>query len=458
MIINIIMLICMYPVLPIMYFMLKNESKAKKNIVLGVTLPYEARDTDEVTRINKKFQKSLGIVCGIFGIIPFTFFLVPYDSIVVTLYLLWLAVIIIVPYIIYIKYHKKLKTLKKENRWGINSEASTTIDTKVASIPVKKLSKWLFIIPTIISFLPLIDTFLYKMGEDDSGILFIIFGTNALLTASFIFFDRIIYRQKSEIVGEDSDINITLTRVRRYNWSKSFIYMSWLTGLFSLFFWIFFAKPYYLLIMSGIYSVVLLCLVIRVEFNTRKVQEIITKDSGREWYVDDDEYWIYGMFYYNPNDNHTMINSRIGVNTTVNLAKPIGKILTIFGILTILLMPLIGAFTIVEEFTPLKVEYVADHLTVNHTKEVLSLDASEISEVELLDKLPQTSKTNGTAFTTLKKGIFQVNGIGSCKLYLNPKVGPFIKIKANEKYYIIGTNSSNETLEIYEDLKSMLKN
>lgn len=452
MVINIIMLICMYPVLPIMYFMLKNESKAKKNIVLGVTLPYEARDTDEVTDIGKEFKKSLGIVCGIFGIIPFTFFLVPYDSIVVTLYMLWLSVIIIVPYVVYIKYYKKLKVLKKENNWGMDSEVSTAIDTKVAIIPVKKLSKWLFVIPTIMSFLPVIDTFIHKMGEEGSVILLFIFGTNALLTASFIFFDRIIYRQKSEIVGDDSDINIALTRVRRNNWSKSFIYMSWLTGIFSLFFWIFYSKPLSLLIMSGIYSVVLLYLVIRVEFNTRKVQEMITKDSGRDWYVDDDEYWIYGMFYYNPNDNHTMINSRIGVSTTVNMAKPIGKVITIFGILVILLMPFIGAYVIVEEFTPLKVEYVANYLTVNHTKEVLSLDTSAINEVELLTKLPHTTKTNGTAFDTLLKGTFRVDGIGSCKLYLNPGVGPFIKIKSNEKYFIIGTNSSDETIELYEEL------
>ena len=33
----------MLPVLPIVYFMQKNECKPKKNIIVGVTLPYEAQ-------------------------------------------------------------------------------------------------------------------------------------------------------------------------------------------------------------------------------------------------------------------------------------------------------------------------------------------------------------------------------------------------------------------------------
>lgn len=452
MVINIIMLICMYPVLPIMYYMLQNESKAKKNLILGVTLPYDARDTDSVTFICKQFKRSLKFACVILGVIPVSFFLVPYDSVVVTLYMVWLTSVIIIPYLIYIKYHKKLRNFKKENHFGMDREDSIAIDINVATVPIKKLSIWLLVIPTIISFLPVVDTLIHKMGEDGSGILLLIFGMNGALTTSFIFLDRIIYRQRAEIVGEDSDINMALTRIRRYNWSKSYIYMSWLTGTFSLLFWIFFSKTWSLLIMTGIYCVVLLYLVIRVEFNTRKAQEDLTRQSGREWYVDDDEYWIYGTFYYNPHDNHTMINSRIGVGTTVNIAKPFGKIITIFGIVTILLMPFIGGFTMIEEFTPLQVEASENSLIVTHTKEIVSLDKTEIDEIELIETLPHANKTNGTAFETLLKGTFRVDGIGSCKLYLNPKVGPFIKIKTNDKYLIIGTNSSDETRRIYEEL------
>lgn len=452
MVINIIMLICMYPVLPIMYYMMQNESKAKKNLILGVTLPYDSRDTDSVTFICKEFKRSLKFACVILGIIPFFFFLVPYGSVVVTLYMVWLTSIIIIPYLIYIKYHKKLRNFKKENHFGMDREDSVAIDINVATVPIKKLSIWLLVIPTIISFLPVVDTLIYKMGEDGSGILLLIFGMNGALTTSFIFLDRIIYRQRAEIVGEDSDINMALTRIRRYNWSKSYIYMSWLTGTFSLLFWIFFSKTWSLLIMTGIYCVVLLYLVIRVEFKTRKAQEELTRQSGREWYVDDDEYWLYGIFYYNPHDNHTMINSRIGVGTTVNIAKPFGKFITIFGIATILLMPFIGGYIMIEEFTPLQVKASENSLIVTHTKEMLSLDKTEIDEIELLETLPHTNKTNGTAFDTLLKGNFRVEGIGSCKLYLNPKVGPFIKIKTNDKYLIVGTNSSEETIRIYEEL------
>ena len=38
----------MLPVLPIVYFMQKNECKPEKNIIVGVTLPYEAQEDAEV--------------------------------------------------------------------------------------------------------------------------------------------------------------------------------------------------------------------------------------------------------------------------------------------------------------------------------------------------------------------------------------------------------------------------
>ena len=53
----------MLPVLPIVYFMQKNECKPKKNIIVGVTLPYEAQGDAEVLALLERYGKELKRMC-----------------------------------------------------------------------------------------------------------------------------------------------------------------------------------------------------------------------------------------------------------------------------------------------------------------------------------------------------------------------------------------------------------
>ena len=53
-----VLYLCLVPV----YFMLRNETKPKKNIILGVTLPYEARQDAAVLAICEQFLRQLNLV------------------------------------------------------------------------------------------------------------------------------------------------------------------------------------------------------------------------------------------------------------------------------------------------------------------------------------------------------------------------------------------------------------
>ena len=55
--VKLILFVCFYCIVPIQFFVLRNESKRKKNIVLGVTLPYEAREMPEVEEICARFRR-----------------------------------------------------------------------------------------------------------------------------------------------------------------------------------------------------------------------------------------------------------------------------------------------------------------------------------------------------------------------------------------------------------------
>ena len=62
--IRLILWLSVFWIVPVMTYMLINETKFHKNIVLGVTLPQEARDNEEIKGVLAKFRRDSIIVCA----------------------------------------------------------------------------------------------------------------------------------------------------------------------------------------------------------------------------------------------------------------------------------------------------------------------------------------------------------------------------------------------------------
>lgn len=60
---KVILWLCVIWVPLVLYFFLANETKFKKNIVIGTTLPFEARTDPDVQARLGKFKRQLGAVC-----------------------------------------------------------------------------------------------------------------------------------------------------------------------------------------------------------------------------------------------------------------------------------------------------------------------------------------------------------------------------------------------------------
>ncbi len=448
---NIFMLVCFFPILPIVYFILKNETKPKKNIIVGVTLPYEARINEEVFAALYIFKKQLNILAVILGILLIAPFFIKHSSVILTYYMIWLTIVIILPYIQYIKCHKKLKALKAEKGWYSPVAGKTFIDISVAVQPIKTIKAFWFIPPVIISLLPVIVS-IYE-NKPDTITFVIIYAVNAAVVLLSCFFYRIILRQKSEIVDDNTNLNLSLTQIRRRNWGRFWLWLAWLTGLFSLFFWIFLFNVIGLLTTALTYTIAVLFIALKTEFSTRSAQQALTSESGKTFYADDDDYWINGIFYYNPNDVHLMVNNRVGFGTSINLAKTWGKVLIGFSALCIIAMPFVGIWTIAEEFTPIKIQVDNGSITGYHTNKSLEIKLADIQSVELIEALPSTYKVSGSGFKALLKGGFNVSSYGSCRLLLNPESSPFIVINANDSTYIFNAGDKEETLLVYSQIK-----
>lgn len=454
---DVIMLVSLYPVLFIIYYMILDELKPKKNIILGVTLSYDARHNEELKKSCNQCKKELGISTLILFPIPLIALLFDLSSVKFMIYMTWMVFAMLIPYIVYGRYHLKIKRLKQKYGWKSEYvlEEGITVDMKVAAMTFPKLNYLWFLPSVILAVIPLL-SILFQLDQRDDGIaLLILYGTNLVMTLSFAIMHRVIYHQRAEIVDSNSNLTSALTRVRRYHWSKCMMIASFLTGLFSISVFLLEKYPMGLLINTMVYTVALCYFLIRVEFVVRNIQQKLTEESGQNYYLDEDEYWILGMFYYNIHDKHMMVNSRVGMGTTLNMAKFWAKVIMGLSGLCIFALPFLGIYMLKEELTPITVEIVADELVVNHVNEVLRLELDKIRSVSLLEQLPSSRKIIGSNFEHMWKGEFSIGDMGKYEIYLNPKEGPFLVIETGDENYMVGSNT-NETEQLYHDILIMI--
>ena len=169
--------------------------------------------------------------------------------------------------------------------------------------------------------------------------------------------------------------------------------------------------------------------------------------------TNEDEAWIFGLFYYNPKDKSNIVETRAGIGTSVNMATGLGKGLTIFSIIAMLSIPFISIFMIMEEFTPIHLVIKDDTLYCEHIFENYAIDTDTISNVSLVDELPSMVKSNGTAMDNLLKGKFHKRNQGNYELFLNPQHKYFIYFSADGESYYINGFDDKETLNIYNAIK-----
>ena len=316
---------------PLMGYLLINNAKFKKNIAVGVTFMEEGkRDADVISRLNK-YKKQVKILTLLFllAIIPGIF--ISKFWIMLTYWLVWTDLVVFLYAIPFYLCNRDLKKIKREKGWVYNVAHSISVDT--ATIPqFKELSPLLFIIPCILSLLPLIWDRTFYMLYIVSGLTIIIFW--------FIY--RYFYRNRSETVNEEKDLTRVLTQIRHYNWSKIWLIASWLTAILSYSGLLFINNQVLALVLVLGLSAVICIEAVGIEIKIRKMQEKLTKGSGIGAIVDEDDKWIGGMIYYNPNDNKLIVNERVGMNTTMNLAHTSGKVIMGFILILTLAMPFTG--------------------------------------------------------------------------------------------------------------------
>ena len=451
---NIVFAVTFIPVGIILYFMIRNLAKPKKNIILGVTLPYSVHDDAETTKICASFQKMLNAV-----MLPLIFlsaapFFMRSMGAAMTWYMTWMVLVIVAPYAVFGVHRGKLMSLKLDKGWRGEAAGLGLVDLRASADPPGKVNAIWFLLPLILSLLPLIDL----ARAPSEWLSIIMYATFSLMVALFWFIYYRIFHVRSEVFNEDLTLTRALTRVRRYNWSKFWLISAWLTGVFNVLIWFFSDDMLAFLFVTLGYSLILLGAAIKIEFSTRSAQQKLTAGDARNLYADEDDFWIWGILYHNPNDNHFLVNYRIGIGMTCNMAKLSGKILMGFAALTIIITPFTGIWMWMEEATPVRLVMTQTELTARHTRDQYVIPLDSIESVELIDKLPVIiSRVAGTSMENMSKGLFSTVGYGRVRLNVQTKDPPFLQITAGGETYFLNDNDSEVTLEVFLQLQSSIQ-
>ena len=428
----------------LIWWTLRNSARFKKNIVVGVTFPREAREDMQVKALLTSYRR-LQLACAIVLVAAAlggaaTGTVRAWVGSSMFCWSVWMLVICIVPEVIYALTNRRLAALKDERGWrprGAAAQRVTVADIGAAAQSYPRVSSIWFVLICAASLVPV-------LLDRDNVVIYLLFVACVLMMWAIF---RWCYRNRSEVVDDNTALTQTLTRIRRRAWARvflvaaaSFAFMSWAQLLFQ-------GSTNLYFIGMMLPCTVLGIVAFATEMRVRSLQERLTKASGEGFYVDEDDHWIFGIFYYNPDDAELIVNERVGINTSINLARPAGKAIVVALACSLLCLPVTGAFMAEEFGTPVTLELSEQTIRAHHLLTTYEIDMADVVSVELVDQLPKMTRTFGGASETY----------GSLKVCLDPEVGPWLLVRTRSgTTYLLGASDTAQTETVYEKVPSAL--
>ena len=153
--VNLVLWLTVFWLPPLLCWMLVNETKFKKNILLGITLPQQAHEDPEIKAVCDKFKRNEWIVCAVLmiAIVP-CFFLIKDTNVSMTVWGIWIDLCILLPYAPYILAYNSIKEIKYAKGWFTENK-KVYVNTSAVNYG-KWLSAWLFIPAIPICLIPII--------------------------------------------------------------------------------------------------------------------------------------------------------------------------------------------------------------------------------------------------------------------------------------------------------------
>ncbi len=464
MIVNIIMFFTMYPVLLVLYFCFRGQYQYANGCLFAVNMKPEWIKEPKVQEIVEKFQTEMKRYVIILMLVPFTSFFTKYMSIQLTIWMMWILLVIGLLCLPLIHANGALKKWKREQKLYDSAVMEHYVELKAVG-KVRRVKFLTFFLPNlvglVISLMPLLVKIIFpdfaknlELGSV-SWLCVIMWLCGLLLWVCAVWMDK----QPVAVISSDSDINLNFTRAKKNIWKKFWLAANWMNTLF-LFtipasaLWIadmgmsvMIASVVYTLLICGL-AVLLMRQMKNVEHAYEGKQDLTASEA-------DDRRWIGGIFYYNPEDRHSMVTKKVGIGTTMNLATPLGKGMTIFSVIVLIVtIPAMCIWLIMLDFTPIRLQVENQTLYAKHLNVDYEIDVTDIENLDKITELPSWSKSYGTAMDTLEKGTFFIRNVGKCEVFLNPENTEFLHFTADGTDYYMSGYDDAQTEEIYQIIQN----
>lgn len=448
-----IMLFVVYlAILGILYGIARNSARRQKGLLFGVTVPETALELPQVQVIIRRFKWETDLLALAMVVVYIPLFFLRTMWLLASIWIVLFYAAITVPYLPYLKAHKQMKQLKKEQGWAVTPPLRLRVvdtNTSETSLP-EPIGLWTLIPPLAISLAPV---FLPGQTAALRGVVL----SDALVIVVCWAAGRWTFRRKGEMVTADTALNQTLQRVRRAYWDRFWRFMLW--GCAGLNFLMGTVRSAGIAVLGSLAFLLLLVGgTLWMELRLRRTQERLTQ--GATALADEDDVWLLGSLYYNPADTRVMVAKRLGLGTTVNLATPVGKwtmaVLVVIIVGSLFVGPAMGVADSIPTELELRGSAPAVLVASHGKREKYTLSADRITDVQLRDSLPACSRTVGTGLDHYLEGDFYVTGEGQAYFCLDPTESVFLRVEAGGIVYWFTGDSAEETCAIAAQLEKNL--
>lgn len=439
------------------------QAMSSNGVFFGVRIPLGYEKREDLKNEKKRYSKLWFIIWLISSIILMGLeFILPEEYLAINLMLLTFGQLILMQLCFY-KTFKRVKEIKKRENWKelLTPKNVVYTDLKFRSQVDKGISKKLIIIPWIMF---VINIFISFINIKEADFLLVGFHFVLLLIMQFSF--KSVKEGKvnfngGEIEGlKKSSLNTRILSGK----------ILWISAIFTSILFIAINLVSMSVISENMFGFIIIgailgdiiisvSVIIMIIFIRRREKEL-SEDVNEEGKViinrDDDENYLMGMIYYNPNDSALFVDKRVGIGTTVNMAHVGGKI--IMGITGLIIV----ACFVVCFYVPKSANAeVSKTETAIEMKGMYSdkIDFNNMETVELMDKVPKIKlKKNGASIGKKHVGYYRLEGISSAKLYLDDGTKKCIHITTKDgKEIFINYEDESKTENLYDEVKSNVK-
>jgi len=335
-IIKIVMFICIVPTVILMYMLGFSKDPGKKKMVMGVRDNpkfHEGEASGKFDAIVGSARKGGLIITALVILFSVILLCLPVtgNTMVAWIILVFALFLIAVPYG---KGNTELKNLKKElgiTKSGVSYTDLTSTNTVHAlKMPWVILPNALALIAAAVSVL--IDLGVFGIEVASEKFALTMMGVSLLSIAVMLVpLALLMDNTRNMVISRDSNINANYNRAKKKTWADLFVAMSWANTLFLIGYSIllvFTASETAMLLGILVYTALIMVIAGMGVVTQMRVEKRYTRDTELEL-QDDDDNWILGMFYYNPNDTRLNVEKRLGYGATVNIAHPAGKVIAV---------------------------------------------------------------------------------------------------------------------------------